>query len=101
MSKQQHRKFTPEFRAEVVALCLAGDRSRAQVARDLGLGESMVSKWVQQAKSVMPGVSPVVSGGLNDAEREELTRLRKENARLRMEREILKKATVFFAAENA
>lgn len=100
MSKQR-RKFTPEFRAEVVALCRAGDRSCGQVARDLGLGESAVNKWVQQARAGKPIAGPIATGSLGDAEREELTRLRKENARLRMEREILKKAAVFFATENA
>ena len=100
MSKQR-RKFTPEFRAEVVALCQLGDRSCGQVARDLGLGESLVSKWVQQARAGLPGANSVTTGSLGDTEREELTRLRKENARLRMEREILKKAAVFFATENA
>ena len=100
MSKQR-RKFTPEFRAEVVALCQVGDRSCAQVARDLGLGESLVTKWVQLARAGAPGASSVATGELGDTEREELTRLRKENVRLRMEREILKKAAVFFATENA
>lgn len=100
MSKQR-RKFTPEYRAEVVALCQLGDKSCGQVARDLGLGESLVSKWMQSAKAGLPGASLVVAGSLGDAEREELTRLRKEVVRLRMEREILKKAAVFFATENA
>lgn len=101
MSKQR-RKFTPEYRAEVVALCQLGDRSCGQIARELGLGESLVTRWVQHAKSGTPHQgSAVITGGLGDAEREELTRLRKENVRLRMEREILKKAAVFFATENA
>lgn len=95
MSKKR-RQFTPEFKAEVVALCLAGDRTTGQVARDLGICTSVVQRWVQQSKG-----NPLAdSGGLTGAEREELKRLRKENSRLRMEREILKKAAAFFAREN-
>ena len=95
MSKKR-RQFTPEFKAEVIALCRTGNRTAGQVARDLGICASVVQRWVQQSK-----VNPVAeSGGLTGAEREELTRLRKEIVRLRMEREILKKAATFFAREN-
>lgn len=100
MSKKR-RHFTDEFKAEVVALCRQGDRSSAQVARDLGLVESVVNRWVQKAEGRSPASPPQGAGHLAANEREELARLRKENARLRMEREILKKAAAFFAKENA
>lgn len=100
MSKKR-RQFTPEYKAEVVALCRSGDRSCAQVARDLGLVESVVTRWVTKAEGRTPASPAPGSGPLAANERDELTRLRKENARLRMEREILKKAAVFFATENA
>lgn len=100
MSKKR-RQFTEEYKAEVVALCRAGDRSCAQVARDLGLVESVVTRWVQLAEGRVPGGQPPVAGPLAADEREELVRLRKEVARLRMDREILKKAAAFFAKENA
>ena len=96
MSKKR-REFTEEFKAEVVALCLQGDRNASRVARDLGLTDSAVRRWVTQAS----GSQSTSSVPLQANEREELNRLRKENARLRMEREILKKAAAFFAKENA
>lgn len=99
MSKKR-RQFTDEFKAEVVALCRAGDRSLSQVAHDLGLPKSAVHQWLELAKA--PGSPPPLPvAPLAQAEREELARLRKENARLKMEREILKKAAAFFAQENA
>ena len=98
MSKSR-RKFTDEFKAEVVGLCLTGERSIGQVARDLGISDSVVQRWVGKAKAASGGANG--AGVLSDAEREELNRLRKENVRLRMERDILKKAAAFFAKENA
>lgn len=97
---QSRRKFTSEFKAEVVALCRAGDRSIAQVARDLGLEESSIHRWIKKANGGQRGSSATASGPLSSNEREELIRLRKENTRLQMEREILKKAAAFFAREN-
>lgn len=99
MSKPR-RKFTSEFKAEVVALCRAGDRSIAQIARDLGLEESSIHRWIKKANAGQRGSSVTSSGPLSSNERDELNRLRKENARLQMEREILKKAAAFFAREN-
>lgn len=98
MSKKR-RKFTDEFKAEVVALVESG-RSVTGVARDLGLTESAVGRWVQQARASNAPIAPLPAGTLSAVEREELARLRKENARLKMEREILKKAAAFFANEN-
>jgi transposase len=96
-SKQRRarRAFTKEFRAEVVELCQKGDRSLPQIARDLDLTESSVRRWVEQAE-IDAGRRP----GLNSDEREELARLRRENRVLREERDILKRATVFFAKET-
>jgi transposase len=91
---RQRREFTDEFKAEVVALCKAGDRSKAQIAQDLDLNPNLIQKWIRNAAEAGGDVR------LSDSERDELARLRKENARLRMEREILKKAAAFFAKEN-
>ena len=85
--------YTPEFRAEAVALVVEGGVSQAQVARDLGIAQSLLSKWVQKAKVA------ALPGALTAAEREELRRLRRENNILRQERDILKKAAAFFAKE--
>ena len=91
------RSFTREFKAEAVRLCRAGDRTVRQVARDLDLTETALREWVKRAE-VDSGQGP--PGALTTAEREELTRLRRENKRLQMEREILKKAAAFFAKET-
>ena len=95
--KRRRRVHTPEFKAETVQLVLTGGRSVGQVAGDLDLAESLVRGWVRQAEADA-GRGP--AGALTTAEKEELSRLRKENKVLRMEREILKRAATFFAKEN-
>ena len=90
------RSFTPEFKAEIVELCRRGDRSVGQIAKDFDLTETAVRDWVRQA-DIDAGVR---SDGLTSAEREELTRLRRENRRLTEDVEILKRATAFFAKET-
>ena len=91
------RSFTAEYKADVVRLCRAGDRSIGQVARDLGLTETSVRAWLQQA-AVDDGHGP--ADALTTAEKQELTQLRRDVRVLREEREILKKAAAFFAKEN-
>lgn len=93
--RRPRRSFTPEFKAEVVALCKQGDRSVGQVAHDLDLTETAVREWVRQAD-----IDAGNREGLTTTEREELARLRKENRVLREERDILKRATAFFAKET-
>jgi transposase len=90
--RRRRRAFTAAYKAEVVELCRKGDRGIAEVARDLDLTESSVRRWVDQAE-VDAGRRP----GLTSSEHEELVRLRKENRVLREERDILKRATAFFA----
>ena len=97
MARRKRRKFTPEFKAEVVELCRRGDRSIGQVSRDLKLTETSVRAWVKQAE-VDRGEGP--PGALTTQEREELRRLRRENRQLREDREILKKSAAFFSKEN-
>jgi transposase len=89
------RSFTPEFKAEIVECCQRGDRSIGQVARDFDLTETAVRAWVHQAETDA-GERP----GLTTEEKEELTRLRRENRSLLEDVEILKRATVFFAKET-
>ena len=96
MSRRQRRSFSTEFKADTVRLCAAGDRSIGQVAKDLGLVESAVRRWVEKAPKARAGAP----GVLTATERDELIRLRRENKRLVMEREILKKAAAFFAKES-
>ena len=93
MARKKRRQYSTEFKAEAVKLVLEQGLSRAQASRDLGVTESVLCRWVQVA------VESEVPGALSSAEREELRRLRRENAILRKERDILKKATAFFARE--
>ena len=89
------RVFAAEYKSEVVELCRSGGRSIGQVCRDLGLGETAVRRWVSQAE-----VDSGQREGLTTSEREELAYLRRENRILREEREILTRATAFFAKET-
>jgi transposase len=91
--RRRRRAFTDSFKGEVVELCRKGGRSVAEVARELDLTETAVRRWVHQAE-IDAGQRP----GLTSSEHEELVRLRKENRVLREERDILKRATAFFAA---
>lgn len=87
------RSFTPEFKADIVARCQAGDRSIGQVAKDFDLTETAVREWVRQAE-IDDGAR---TDGLTSDERAELAALRRENRQLREDVEILKRATAFFA----
>ena len=89
------RSFTPEFKAEIVERCQAGDRTVAQVARDFDLAETAVRKWVRQAE-----IDAGQRDGLTSDEREELAQLRRENRRLQADLDLLKRATAFFAKET-
>ncbi len=95
--RRKRRRFTDEFKAETVKLVLSGMKTAGQVARELDLTESAVRNWVAQALVDAGKGKP---GALSSAEKEELSRLRKENRELRMEREILKRAAAFFAKES-
>lgn len=97
-TKRIRRVHTREFKAETVALVRNGGRNASQVARELGLADSLVRTWVNQAE-VDAGRGP--AGTLTTAEKEELSQLRREVKVLRMEREILKRAATFFAKESA
>ena len=93
--RRDRRSYTPEFKSEIVDRCRAGDRSIAEVARDFDLTESAVRRWVAQAE-IDVGERP----GLSSEEREELSRLRRENKRLQADVDLLKRATAFFAKET-
>ena len=95
MTARPRRSFTPEFKAETVDLVRTSGKSVAQVCRDLDLTETAVRRWVAQAD-----IDAGRRDGLTTAEREELSQLRREVRMLRQERDILAKATAFFAKET-
>ena len=95
MSKR--KQYTPEFQREAVSLVLEQNLSVAQAARDLGITESVLGRWVQKARGSQ---GQLVEAAVTESERSELKRLRAENSVLKREREILKKAAAFFAREN-
>ena len=97
MEKRKRRSFTKAYRAEVVGLIRKSGKSIGAVTRELDLTETAVRRWVAQAE-IDSGRGP--AGALTTAEREELARLRRQVKTLEMEREILKKATAFFAKES-
>jgi transposase len=94
MTARRRRSFTPEFKAQTVDLVRTSGKSVAEVCRDLDLTETAVRRWLAQAD-----VDAGRRDGLTTAERQELTHLRKEVHVLRQERDILAKATAFFAKE--
>ena len=85
--------YSPEFRAEAIRRVRHSDEPIRHIARDLGISVGSLRNWVDAAR-------PKPEVPLSDDERSELRRLRKENRELRMEREILKKATAFFAKHS-
>ncbi len=97
MARRKRRAFTREYKAEVVELVRRSGKGIGSVASDLDLSETAVRRWVGQAE-IDSGAGS--TGALTTAEREELAGLRKRVKTLEMEREILKKATAFFAKES-
>jgi transposase len=94
MSQRKRPRYTEEFKREAVRLTQTGDRTIRQVADDLGIGFSTLTKWKRKFYE-----EDLLSGPHDDVEKE-LARLRKENNYLRQERDLLKKATAFFARET-
>ena len=89
--------YPEEFRREAIKLLRRGDRTIPELARDLGVSPQSLRNWSEQF-DVDEGRR---SDGLTSDERDELKRLRRENRILTEEREILKKAAAFFAAQDS
>lgn len=91
----QRREFTPEYKDEAVKLVVNTGRAVATVARELGVKEQTLGRWVNAYR----GRQQAGDGALSETERVELARLRKEVSELKMDRAFLKKASLFFAQE--
>jgi len=97
MKLSRRRLFTDEFKTEAVRRVWEDKRSPASVAKELGVPRQLLSKWIERATEVINEPAP---RPLSDSERSELERLRERVRRLEEEKEILKKATAFFAREK-
>jgi transposase len=95
LTSNRGRRYTPEFRAQMVALVEAG-RTPEELSREFEPSAPAIRSWVRQAERA----AGVRGDGLTNAEREELTRLRQEVRRLELERDILSKAAAWFARET-
>ena len=98
MAEKKRRQYTAEFKKEAVGLVTRENYTVAEAARSLGISRSMLDRWRREyrerEKDAFPGT------GHQSGDAEELRRLLEENRRLRLEREILKKAAAFFARES-
>lgn len=96
MRRNAYKPYTREFKMEAIRLAEVGDKTASQVARELGLRVNQIWKWKQQLEREAAAGSPALRGRPTD---DELARLRRENARLKEENNILKKAAIYFARE--
>jgi transposase len=90
------RQFTDEFKRDAVALVRTSGRPIAQIAQELGIYDSTLGNWVRQDR-----IDRGEAEGLTTEERARLTELERENARLRMERELLKRTVAFWVKETS
>jgi len=96
MERKAYTRYSREFKLEAVRLAAIGERPKAQIARELGIRVNQLRKWrlefEQEERTGAPKRMPVVD--------DDRVRLRRENARLKEENELLKKAAIFFARES-
>ncbi len=91
--KRTYKQYSKEFKEEAVALVREQGYSVPEAAKSLGLASNILYRWKERFEAQLEGKV------LSEGERDELNQLRKENKTLRMEKEILKKASAFFAKE--
>lgn len=96
MARKEYRRYSREFKLEAVRLAETGDRPKAQIARELGIRVNQFRKWkieFEQAERTGAPKQPMVVD-------DDVNWLRRENARLKEENELLKKAAIYFARES-
>ncbi len=89
------RRYDPDFKAGAVQLVRETGRPIAQIARELGINEGTLGNWIDKDRKARSDGG----GSLDESEREELVRLRKENAELRMQRDVLKRSVALWVDE--
>jgi transposase-like protein len=93
--RRTRRKFSDEFKRDAVEIVRSSDKPIAEVARELGIYDSTLGNWIKQDE-----INHGEREGLTSDERARLSELERENARLRMERELLKRAVAFWVKES-
>ena len=93
------KKYTREFKEDAVRLVAEQGYNQSEAARNLGIDRGMLGRWVKEFRE--DEREAFRGNGKLTTEQEELRQLRQENRRLKMERDILKKATAFFAKESS
>ncbi|MDQ0778359.1 transposase [Streptomyces aurantiacus] len=97
MGSKYTKRYTEEFKRDAIALVDSSGKTVTAVARELGISSESLRRWYRQAKTDRGEGAP---GELTTAERDELKRLRRQNAEQAKTIEVLRKATVFFAKES-
>jgi transposase-like protein len=92
--KAMPKKFPPEFKRNVVTVARRGDLSVAEVAADFDVSPESVRRWMRQAD-----IDDGIKDGLTTAEQSEIVQLRRQNRRLEMENEVLRRAAAYFAKD--
>ena len=93
------KKYPKEFKLDAISLVLEQEYTKAEAARSLEINPNLITRWIQEHKADDSGQAFRGNGKLTP-EQAEIRQLKEENRRLRMEKEVLKKATVFFAKET-
>lgn len=96
----QRQYFSPEFKQEAIRRAASGDATVLEVARELGIRADRLREWIAQAQGQGRRRAAARDAAGGRSQDEEVRQLRRENAQLREERDILKKAAAFFARES-